>query len=45
MVISEAGPETGNEPAEAFCSDHCRRHEDDEDETACACGHPPCDQP
>ena len=45
MVMSEAGPETGNEPSEAFCSEHCRRHEDDEEETACACGHPPCNQP
>jgi len=45
MVVSEAGPETDNEPSEAYCSDHCRQHEDDEEETVCACGHPPCDQP
>jgi hypothetical protein len=45
MVVAEVSPLTSDEPAAAYCSGHCAGRETGEEEEACACGHPPCDQP
>ena len=45
FVEAQIAPETGGEPAEAYCSGYCSGNATQEEEENCACGHPPCDSP
>jgi hypothetical protein len=46
MVSSELDADS-DAALEAYCSDSCRSAEEGREsfDSACACGHPPCDEP